>query len=784
MARELSLDVEMNSSEADAAIARLALGFQKAGDSAIVAAEKAEKFEKAYKQGQARKQATKELDDLQGASTRTAAATDKLTAAVMRYAGPAVIVEAARRTIAWADNIEEMATRTKLSVEQVQQLTKVAEKNGSTFGAMAGLIQNVEQRLASHNKQAEATVKLLGLTPEALLKMDPLERLRAIAKGLADLKDPAQKSAAELALFGRAGDQASVALDAIAKGADKLESALGADFIRAGAQAQDVLDNLKNSAMDVVRAFFLLPMVATNKIGEWARNTSAGQFFEAAGIGTQTPMPGLPSVANPFAASAPGAPGLPAGYQVIGGPGLVTGSGIVLPGTGGTRSGSGGARVQPFRQSTFALGSTAAAIFALANTPGTFSAGKPNFFSSFNPVDAAFQSFQGVGFAPTVGMNAPGAAGGGGFLSRLFGGGRLTNIAAGGLGLLQNLIPGMSRTGQSIGALAGSFLGPLGAAGGGLLGGLFGKLFGGNQDKKAISAAKGSDDFMAMQQAAEKLGISLDKVFSAKKVKDFEKAVADVNKQIAEQEQAHTRVLSLMEKYGLTLADMGDKFKQTEMNKTALELATDFTDLVAAGADVNKVLEKMGPHVGAFVQTSIEMGTQVPREMEPIIKKMIEMGMLVDKNGDKFTDLAQIPWAQTMTQGFDKVEAAINRLADAILGVGHAFDRSADAARDFGDAAARAGDGYWNGGVDGASGMDSGGVAGRDFRRPSHRDVFPTLLRRGERVLPPGATGSGVSLSIGNLSVGGGYGSRADAVEDIGDAVVAYLERRGARLVA
>lgn len=439
----------------------------------------------------------------------------------------------------------------------------------------------------------------------------------------------------------------------------------------------------------------------------------------------------------------------------------------------------------PFQQSTFALGSTAASIFTMANTPGGFSAGSLPFMSSANPLNAAFQSFQGVGFAPTVGMNAPGAAGGGSWLSKLFGGGKATNLAAGGLGLLQNLIPGMSRTGQSIGAMAGSFLGPLGAAGGGLLGGLVGKLFGGNQDKKQIGAAKTTEEFAQMQASAERLGISMSKVFDAKKVKDFEKAVADVNRQISEQEQAHTRTLSLMEKYGLTLADMGEKFKQAEMNKTALELATDFTDLIAAGADANRVIEKMGPHIGAFVQTSIEMGTQVPREMEPIIKKMIELGMLTDKNGDKFTDLAQIPFAQTMTQGFDKVEAAINRLADAILGVGDAFDRSADAARGFGDAAARASEGeYWNGGMGTPEGMDGGGVAGRDHRRASYRDVFPVLLRRGERVLPPGATGSGLSLSIGNLSVGGGYGSRADAVEDIGDTVVAYLERRGARLVA
>jgi hypothetical protein len=62
--------------------------------------------------------------------------------------------------------------------------------------------------------------------------------------------------------------------------------------------------------------------------------------------------------------------------------------------------------------------------------------------------------------------------------------------------------------------------------------------------------------------------------------------------------------------------------------------------------------------------------------------------------------------------------------------------------------------------------------------------MFPALLRRGETVLPPGVHRGGVSLSIGNMSVGGGYGSRSDAVEEIGDAVVRYIERRGGRVAA
>ena len=793
MARELVIEAKVESVEAEAAIARLASAFTKAGDSALVAADKAEKFKKSYEDGGARRKAKDELDALNGSTDKVASSTDKLSAAVMRYAGPAVVLAAARSTVAWADDIAEMAQRTNLSTTAVQQLTKVAEKNGSTFGVMAGLIQQSEQRLTSHNKQAEAAVKLMGLAPEALLRMDPLDRLRAIAKGLADIKDPAQKSAAEMAVFGRAADAAAPALLAVADGADKLEIALGPGLISAGSQVQDMLDDLTNTAMDAVRAFFLLPAAIGNAAGQMGKDSLLGTAFEMAGFhgSRATTMPGMPG--------APGAPFMPTAAGAIdplgGNSQAFMERALRLPTAGRA---AGGGRVLPFRQSTFAGGSAAAVAFMMANTPGTFSAGRQPFMSSpgllgsgAGPISFA----NGSGLAGTVGMNRPGVGGGiGGFLGRnkaqlgVLAGSLASQFLPGRLGEVSRGAFGMAGQGAGIGAMFGPHGAAVGAGIGALVGGLS-SLFGGRgKDKKAIGSAMGGADFKAMQADADRLGISMDKVFSAKKVKDFEAAVANVNKQITESEATSTRVQSAMERWGLTIEDMGIKFQQNQMNETALSLAQDFVDLGNAGADTTKLLEKMAPTLSDFVAKSKTMGTEVPREMKPVLEGAQKLGLLFDANGDKLTDEAfgAITWAQTMTQGFDKVETAINRLTNAILGMGDAFDRSAESASDFADAAAGAGaySGSTTGSeTGGASGMSTGGVAGRDFRRPGYGDVFPALLRRGERVMPAGVGGGG-GITIGNLTVSGGYGSRADAVEEIGNAVVAYVERRGGRLVA
>lgn len=810
MARELSIEVEvLGSAEADASIARLAEGFRKAGDSALDAAEKAEKFRKQYADGAARKQAKKELDDLTGATQQTATATNALTQAVMRYAAPAVVIEAARKTIAWADNIEELAQRTNLSVESVQQLTKVAEKNGSTFQTMAGLIQNAESRLAAHNKKAEEAVRLLGLAPAELLKLDPLERLRAIAKGLADLKDPAQRSALEMAIFGRQADGAAVALNALAGGADKVESALGGDFIRAGAQAQDMLETLTNKALELGKAFLLLPAVIGNRIGEMGRDSTLGTMFEMMGLhgSRASQMPGLPGAPG-------GGFGMPSPLSVpdpFARGGVGGNSYDFINRALGIRTGrSGGAKVLPFRQSTWAGGSAAAAMFGLSNTPGGFLAGSLPFRSSMpllvsggSPISFA----NGSGLMPTVGMNAPGGGGIGGWLS-----GHKTQIAGLGLGLLSRFIPQGGRLGAaasmaSQGASMGAMFGPWGMGIGAALGGITGLFTGGKAKKNARNAEISqvfeqfkTKDFQDLQREAEKFGISMEKALKAKTMKEFGAAVDEVTEKLREMNDLQAQIDDLTERtkvgfdemnavvqeFGLDVSKLGPAFQQAMTDKEAQRIIDAMAIMEKGGADMSGVLEGMADEISALVQDSIKFGTKIPENMRPWVEQLIKSGKLLDENGKAITDISQVKWGAAMESDMSKLTRKLDELIDKLAKLAEGFQTAAGAARDLGDAnpGGGGGGGSEGGGSTEAHGAATGMVAGRDFRRPGHGDIFPALLKRGETVLPPGVHRGGVSLSIGNLSVGGGYASRTDAVEEIGDAVVRYLERRGARLVA
>jgi hypothetical protein len=61
--------------------------------------------------------------------------------------------------------------------------------------------------------------------------------------------------------------------------------------------------------------------------------------------------------------------------------------------------------------------------------------------------------------------------------------------------------------------------------------------------------------------------------------------------------------------------------------------------------------------------------------MQPVLQDLLDMGKLVDDNGNALTDLSSIHWAKTLTEGFDQVTDAIHKLTDAITrGVGGALD--------------------------------------------------------------------------------------------------------------
>jgi len=103
-------------------------------------------------------------------------------------------------------------------------------------------------------------------------------------------------------------------------------------------------------------------------------------------------------------------------------------------------------------------------------------------------------------------------------------------------------------------------------------------------------------------------------------------------------------------KYGIELKDLGPQFQQAKLDELFKTYASDFDLLIAGGADMGAVLDKMGPQVNANILQAIKFGTTIPDSMRPMIQAMMDAGKLVDENGNKLTDMGALNFSQPLEQ--------------------------------------------------------------------------------------------------------------------------------------
>ena len=132
------------------------------------------------------------------------------------------------------------------------------------------------------------------------------------------------------------------------------------------------------------------------------------------------------------------------------------------------------------------------------------------------------------------------------------------------------------------------------------------------------------------------------------------------------------------EKYGLSLHALGPKFKAAKIHDEAMIIVDDFLLLVDGGADVGKVIAAMGPEIQGVVDEAGKMGVAIPDAMRPVIQAMIDNGELVDENGEAYTDISQIDFANPVVDKFDAIILKLEELINALIGDNGVTDAVAD----------------------------------------------------------------------------------------------------------
>jgi hypothetical protein len=329
----------------------------------------------------------------------------------------------------------------------------------------------------------------------------------------------------------------------------------------------------------------------------------------------------------------------------------------------------------------------------------------------------------------------------------------LTTGLAAGASIAGNTRTGGTLAGAASGAAVGSMFGPWGTAIGAGVGAIAGFFTSGKAKRELDAMKQGLIDnaggWHALNSAAQKAGTTIEHVLNARTVKEYEAAVRDLNDAIAFQDQAMATLRETAEKYGFTLQELGPKFAAAELDEKAQELFKDFKVLTAAGIDVDTVIGKMSGSINDFVQNAVSMGIAVPSAMKPMIEKMIQLGLLTDKNGKIIGSLEEsgVDFAMSMSEGFAALIDEVKKLTDAIArGLGLALDNAAGSAANLANAIGGIGGQY--------SAPDiqmpelQGFAAGTKGRYLDFGQGTPVMLHGRERVMTEGEGGGGVTVNV------------------------------------
>lgn len=181
----------------------------------------------------------------------------------------------ATQAIQLAGALNDTSIRTGIATDALQRLQFAAGLSGSSLEAVSGAVARMQKALTGADeggKEAVAALDRLGLSAKQIIALAPDKQFEAIAEKIAGIQNPAERTTAAMALFGRSGAELLPLLDNLGKNADQFNQQLqniggpvGVKAINTVDQLGDQFDVLKtgvNSLVTEIVALFGPPVIA------------------------------------------------------------------------------------------------------------------------------------------------------------------------------------------------------------------------------------------------------------------------------------------------------------------------------------------------------------------------------------------------------------------------------------------------------------------------------------------------------------------------------------------
>lgn len=230
-------------------------------------------------------------------------------------------------------------------------------------------------------------------------------------------------------------------------------------------------------------------------------------------------------------------------------------------------------------------------------------------------------------------------------------------------------ILGGAMTGAAFGAQFGPIGAGIGAVGGALLG-FFGKAKKAREEMQKlrnefIQSAGGMD---ALKKQAAAAGVSLEGMFKQKSAKALADQIDVIKAKLQDWDEAQKILKEGMDRYGISVSDMGARFAALELDKQARDMALFFAAAIQVGANASAVTAGMKDEVLALVAQYQAAGLAIPAALRPVLEAMLKNGQLTKENGEAYGSLeeAGFQFAETMEGALSRIGDEINKLMQVL----------------------------------------------------------------------------------------------------------------------
>lgn len=115
-------------------------------------------------------------------------------------------------------------------------------------------------------------------------------------------------------------------------------------------------------------------------------------------------------------------------------------------------------------------------------------------------------------------------------------------------------------------------------------------------------------------------------------------------------------------RYGISLDALGSNFWSAKLHANIEQILNDLDLFERGGADMHAVLAGMGDEIGEVVRRALVMGTSLPANLEPYIRRLLESGQLVDALGNKITDISGLTFGDPIKVGLDAIVDRLDKM--------------------------------------------------------------------------------------------------------------------------